>query len=98
MKRPLKALVVSATIATLTLATAVPAFAAPPGGPVGPADHGLMNAVNNINSNARFRGKNPLWGTHNAVCNAVGVKNPALGDFLKGLVALDCAAFPPEHP
>ena len=57
-----------------------------------------MHAVTNIDSKARFRGKNPLWGSHNAACNAVGVKNPALGGTLKGWVALDCAAFPPERP
>jgi hypothetical protein len=99
VKPSLKALVVSATIATLTLATAVPAFAFGPTGPLeGSADHGLMHAVTNINSNARFHGENPLWGSHNATCNAAGVKNPALGGTLKGLVALDCAAFPPERP
>ena len=92
MKLPLKALVVSATIATLTLATAVPAFAN------GPADFGLMHAVTNIGSNAAFQGVNPDWGTHNATCNAVGVKNPALGATLKGIVAADCALSPPVRP
>ena len=104
MKRSLKTLVVSITITMITLGTAVPAFADPPGQAVGAPDFGLFLAVTNINDNVIIDDDNALgenldWGTHNAACNGVGAKNPALGAGLKEPLAFDCLFLnPPERP
>ena len=79
----------------MAVATAAPAFAAPP---EGPADGGLMNAVEKVNANAATRGANRTWGTHNAACNSIVDKNPSISAGVSAMLTWSCAWHPAIHP
>ncbi len=91
MGRPLRVAVVSSLVGLLgavAVATAAPAFAAPPDGP---ADHGLMNAMHRVKANTAMRGANWTWGTHNA-CSSIVDKNPSISLGVWGTLTWSCAA------
>ncbi len=98
MRKSLRVAVASSlvgAVAAVAVATAVPAFAAPPDGP---ADHGLMNAVVRVNANAATRGANLTWGTHNAACNSIVDKNPSISEEVWARLTWSCATSPAIHP
>ncbi len=97
MRKSLRVAVASSLlglVGTVAVATAAPAFAAPP---EGPADGGLMNAVGRVNANAATRGANLTWGTHNAACNSIVDKNPSISKALRAMLTWSCALAPAIH-
>ncbi len=82
-------------VGAVAVATAAPAFAAPPDGP---ANHGLMNAVGRVNANAATRGENWTWGTRNAVCNSIAYKNHSISEWVSAMLTWSCVFHPAIHP
>ena len=98
MRKSLRVAVASSlvgVVGAVAVATAAPAFAAPPDGP---ADRGLMNAVVRVNANAATRGANLTWGTHNAACNAIVDKNPSISKGVWATLTWSCLFHPAIHP
>ena len=98
MRKSLRVTVASSLlglVGAVAVATAAPAFAAPP---EGPADRGLMNAVERVNANAATRGANWTWGTRNAACNSIVDKNPSISNELSAMLTWSCATHPAIHP
>lgn len=98
MRKSLRVTVASSLLGLVgaaVVATAAPAFAAPP---EGPADYGLMHAVDRVNANAATRGANLTWGTHNAACNSIVDKNPSISKGVSADLTWYCAKHPAIHP
>ena len=90
MRKSLRVAVASSLlglVGAVAVATAAPAFAAPP---VGPADYGLMNAMERVKANTATRGANWTWGTHNA-CSSIVDKNPSISPGVWGTLTWSCA-------
>ena len=91
MRKSLRVAVASSLlglVGAVAVATAAPAFAAPPGGP---ADYGLMNAMDRVKANTAGRGANWTWGTHNA-CSSIVDKNPSISTEVWATLIWSCAA------
>ena len=82
-------------VGAVAVATAAPAFAARPDGP---ADHGLMNAMDKVNANAATKGANWTWGTHNAACNSIVDKNHSISAGVSAMLTWSCSLNPAIHP